>query len=115
MWQPQRRAWKSGGRARGGAGEYPSLFPTSRFPTPLDSCERGKTGDLQSWTKVLGTVPQYSYFSVITQFPLKTVQRFGKFLAVLPPSILYKLETRKKFWIHASNIVCGVRGGAGPV
>ena len=24
---------------------------------------------------------------------------------------MYKVETRKKFRIHASNIVCGVRGG----
>ena len=67
----------------------------------------------QSWTKVLGTVLQY--FSVIPRFPLKTVQRFRNFLAVLPPPTLYKVETRKKFWIHASNIVCGVRGGVGPV
>ena len=36
---------------------------------------------------------------------------FRNFLAVLPPSTLYKVETRKKFWIHASNIVLGVRGG----
>ena len=71
---------------------------------------------LQSWKKVLGTVLlQYSYFSVISRFPLKTVQPFRKFLAVLPPPTLYKVETRKKFWIHASNIVCGVRGGVGPV
>ena len=54
-------------------------------------------------------------FSVISRFPLKTVQRFRNFLAVLPPPTLYKVETRKKFWIHASNIVCGVRGGVGPV
>ena len=63
--------------------------------------------------QVLGTVLQY--FSVIFRFPLKTVQRFRNFLAVLPPPTLYKVETRKKFWIHASNIVCGVRGGVGPV
>ena len=31
--------------------------------------------------------------------------------AVLPPPTIYKVETRKKFWIHASNIVCGVRAG----
>ena len=31
------------------------------------------------------------------------------------PPTLYKVETWKKFWIHASNIVCGVRGGVGPV
>ena len=70
---------------------------------------------LQSRTKVLGTVLQYSYFSVISRFPLKTVHPFQNFLAVLPPPTLYKVETWKKCWIHASNIVCGVRGGAGPV
>ena len=43
---------------------------------------------LQSWTKVLGTVLQYSYFSVISRFPL--------FLAVLASPNLYKVETRKK-------------------
>ena len=64
--------------------------------------------ELQSWTKVLGTVLQYSYFFVISRFPLKTVHHFRNFLAVLSPSTLYKVETRKKFWIHASNIVCGV-------
>ena len=69
----------------------------------------------QSWKKVRGTVLQYSYFSVISRFPLKTVQRFRNFLVVLPPPTLYKVETRKKFWIDASNIVCGVRGGVGPV
>ena len=30
--------------------------------------------ELQSWTKVPGTVLQYPYFSVISRFPLKTVQ-----------------------------------------
>ena len=35
-------------------------------------------------------------FSVISRFPLKTVQRFRNFLAVLPPPTLYKVETRKK-------------------
>ena len=28
------------------------------------------------------------------------------------PPTLYKVKTRKKFWILASNVVCGVRGGA---
>ena len=37
------------------------------------------------------------------------------FLAVLPPSTLYKVETQKKFWIHPANIVWGLRGGVGPV
>ena len=55
-----------------------------------------KPGFIQSWTKVLGTVLQYSYFSVISRFPLKTVHPFRNFLAVLPPPTLYKVETRKK-------------------
>ena len=61
--------------------------------------------DLQSWTKVPGTVLQYSYISVISRFPLKTMHPFQNFLAVLPPPTLYKVETLKKFWIHKSNIV----------
>ena len=52
----------------------------------------------------------FCHFSV----PPKTVHSFRNFLAVLPPPTLYKVETRKKFWIHASNIVCWVRGGVGP-
>ena len=55
--------------------------------------------NLQSWTKVLGTVLRDSYFSVICRFPLKTVHPFRNFLALLPPPTLYKVETRKKFWI----------------
>ena len=58
---------------------------------------------------------QYAYFSVISRFPLKTVHHFRNFLALLPPPTVYKVETGAKFWIHASNIVCGVRGGVGPV
>ena len=50
---------------------------------------------LQSWTKVLATVLQYSYFSVISRFPLKTVHPFH-FLAVVPSPTLYKVETRYK-------------------
>ena len=50
---------------------------------------------LQSWTKVLGTVLQYSYFSVISQFPLKTVHPFRNFLAVLPPPPYTKLKLGK--------------------
>ena len=72
----------------------------------------------QSWSKVLGTVLQYSYFSVISWFPLTRVHPFRNFLTVHPPppSPPYtKLKVRKKFWIRASNIVCGVRGEVGPV
>ena len=66
--------------------------------------------------KSLGTVLQYSYYSVISRFPFKTVHPFRNFVTVLPPPTQYKSsKTRKKFWIHASNIVCGVRGGVGPV
>ena len=61
--------------------------------------------ELQSWTKTLGTILQYSYFSVISRFPLKTVHPFRNFLAVLPSPTLYKVETQKKFWIHQSRIV----------
>ena len=70
---------------------------------------------LQSWTKVLGTVLQYSCFSVISWCPHETVHPLGNFLAVLLPPTLYKVETQKKFRIHMFNIVCGVRGGVGPV
>ena len=45
----------------------------------------------------------------------KTVHPFRNFLTVLPPLTLYKAETREKFWIHAFNVVCGVRAGVGPV
>ena len=52
---------------------------------------------LQSWIKVLGIVLQYSYFSVISRFPLKTVHHFRNYLTFLPPPTLYKVETRNKF------------------
>ena len=39
------------------------------------------------------TVLQYSYFSVISRFPLKTVHPFRNFLAVFLCPILYKVET----------------------
>ena len=51
--------------------------------------------DLQSWTNVLGKVLQYSYFSVISQFPLKTAHHFRNFLAVLPPPLCTKLKLGK--------------------
>ena len=58
---------------------------------------------------------QYSHFSVISGFCHITLHCFRNFLAVLSPFALYKVETRKKFWTHASNFVCGVKGGVGPV
>ena len=63
-----------------------------------------------------GRAMQYSFFLSFWA-PSKNSASFLKliFLAVLSPPTLYKVETQKKFWIHASNIVCGVRGGVGPV
>ena len=85
----------------------PSIFKCMNFITSWIQ--------LQSWTKVLGTVLQHAYFSVISRFPLKTVHHFQNLLALLRSPTLYKVETQKKFWIHTSKIVCGVRGGVGPV
>ena len=70
------------------------------YPRSHESCKSKRLPELgrenvinpQSWTKVLGTVLQYSYVSVTSVFPL-TVHTFRKFLT--------------------SNI--GVRGGVGPV
>ena len=45
-----------------------------------------------------------------SEFPYRIMHPFQNFLAVLPPPTLYKAETQEKFLIHASNIVCGVRG-----
>ena len=57
---------------------------------------------LQSWTKVLWTLLQYSYYSVISRFPLKTVQRLPNFLAVLLPPPYTKLDTRVQhcLWVE---------------
>jgi len=43
----------------------------------------------------------YILFEIFLQFSLS------------PP--YSKLKLQKKFWKHASNFVCGVRGGVGPV
>ena len=50
---------------------------------------------LQSWTKVLGTVVQYSFVSLISRFPHKTVHPFRNFLAVLPLPPYTKLKLEK--------------------
>ena len=42
---------------------------------------------------------------------LKQCIIFEMFLQFCVSPTLYKVETRKRFWIHASNIICGVRGG----
>ena len=60
---------------------------------------------VQSWTKVLGTVLQYSYLFVIL---FEIISQFS-----LPHPI--QSWNSEKFWIHASSIVCGVRGGVGHV
>ena len=62
--------------------------------------------------KSLGQSLQYSYVSVISRFPLKTVHPFRKFLAVLPPLTLYKVETRKKILdIRVQHCLWGGGGG----
>ena len=40
---------------------------------------------------------------------------FWKMSCSSPSPTLNKVETRKKFWIQVSNIVCWVRGGVGSV
>ena len=65
-------------------------------------------------TKVPRTVMQYSYISAFfchSGLTYKTVHPFRNFLSVLspPPHLIYNVESRRKFWIHASNIVCGVK------
>ena len=55
----------------------------------------GSNNNLQSRTKVLGTVLQYAYFSVFSRFPLKTVHHFRNFLALLPPRPYTKLKLEK--------------------
>ena len=62
------------------------------YPRSHESCKSKRLPELgrenvinpQSWTKVLGTVLQYSYVSVTSVFPL-TVHTFRKFLAPPPP------------------------------
>ena len=88
-----------------------SKMPKKRRKNEENRLFPSKPGFRQSWTNVLGTILQYSYFSVISRFPFKTVHPFRNILAVLPSPTLFKVETRKKFWIQRSNIVCVVRGG----
>ena len=77
------------------------LFPKTRIQTSLDKSPWEST-----W------VLQYSYVSVISRFPLKTVHSFRKFLAVLPPPTLCKVETRKKILdIRVQHCLWGEGGG----
>ena len=74
---------------------------------------RPKPGFRQSWTKVLATVLQYSYFSVISRFPLKTVHHFRNFLSVLssPTSPYIKLKLGKNSGYTCPTLFVG--GGEG--
>ena len=56
---------------------------------------------------------QYSQFSVISRYPHKTAYPFRQLLAVLSVSTLCIVETRNKFWIFASSVVCGAGEGLG--
>lgn len=56
---------------------------------------------------------QYSQFSLISWYPRKTAHHFWQLLAVLSPPTLYIVETRNKFCILASSVVCGQREGLG--
>ena len=82
----------------------------STRPSNSTSIERG----IQAPGHIIGTVVQYSYFSVISRFPSRQWTIFEIFLQFSLPPPYTKLKLGKKFWIHASNIVCGVRGGVGP-
>ena len=44
---------------------------------------------------------------------IRSESNFCHFLVVLASPTLYKVETWEKIWIHASDIVCWVRGGLG--
>ena len=65
--------------------------------------------ELQSWTKVRGTVLQYFFFLSFLGSLLKQCILFDIFLQFSLPAPYPKLKLGKKFCIHASNIVCGVR------
>ena len=59
---------------------------------------------------------QFWYFSVISRFTHNTLQPYRNFLTVPPPpTTLYDVESREKFGVHGSNIVCGVKRGVEPV
>ena len=64
--------------------------------TELDWSQGRTVQDCSQKTGSLGQYRNIHIFFVIPRFPLKTVQRFRNFLAVLPPPTLYKVETRKK-------------------
>ena len=64
-------------------------LPFKNFPKKRGKNKKKKTffkkpGFRQSWTKVLGTVLQYLYFSIISPVPLKKAHPFRNFLVVHP-------------------------------
>ena len=62
------------------------------------------------------TVLQYSYFSVISRFPLKTVHPFRNFLAVLPsPHPIQSSNPEKILDTCVQHCLWGLRGAVGPV
>ena len=83
------------------------VFPSPQkrtFPNSYNPRQKslGQYFNIHIFLSFLGSLlKQWILFEILLQFSL--------------PPPLYKIETRKKFWIHASNIVCGVREGVGPV
>ena len=60
---------------------------------------------------------QYCFIHIILSFLgslLKQCILLEIFMQFSLPPPYTKLKLGKKFWIHLSNIVCGVRGGVGP-
>ena len=60
----------------------------------------------QAYKSPNGIVMQYSYCSVISWFPRKTVHPFRNFLAVLPPPYA-KLKLEKNFWCSHPTLFVG--------
>ena len=75
-----------------------SLLYNSRYNGT--SSGRFRYLDIQSWTKVLRTVMQYSYFAVISQFRHKTVHPFSKFSCRSPSHHPIQSWNSEKFWLH---------------
>ena len=65
--------------------------------------------------KSLGQYCNIHMFLSFLCSPLKQCILFKIFLQFSLHLPYTKLKLGKKIWIHASNIVCGVRGGVGPV
>ena len=71
--------------------------------------------NLQSWTKVLGTVMQYSYFFVISGFPHKTVHPL-KFSCSFPsPHPMQSWNSKKILDTCIQHCLWGEGRGNGPM